>query len=167
MILIFSIKIKAIYRKNISKFCENWSILAWFIAQPKNSQTDRQTLNYRMEMKLTIFSKWKGGFFQQKIIKIWAFVQKLSWNKKTTCTKIRKKKKIFKKLFSKIWIDFKKKKKNHFEVLCKTLSSISVPNFSLILNFRSNLRPILLSAITHRFTRKTLCLLNNILNCSV
>ena len=54
-------------------------------------------------------------------------IQKISQNKKNSCTKFRNF--FFRKIFEKIWIDLGK---NIFEDSSKTLSNISVPNFEAV-----------------------------------
>ena len=63
------------------------------------SLTGRQNFNICMAIKLTMVPKWKRNISnEKKFIKIWAFFQKISWNEKVACTKIREK-----YLLKKIW----------------------------------------------------------------
>ena len=63
-----------------------------FITQT-NTQIDRQTnFNFSHSKKLTILPKWKKDLSnKEKIIKIGAFFQKLSWNEGIAFTKVLEK----------------------------------------------------------------------------
>ena len=54
--------------KNVSNFCDSWSIFTGFTAQT-NIKTDRQTLNCRIAKLLTLVPPEKEGLSNKK--KLW------------------------------------------------------------------------------------------------